>query len=436
MPTSTEQAKSLPEAGAKSLFYLRHTCRLCHSQRQERVVPMAGMPIGTPNFQVPGAGIDDPVFRTAVPLELYLCRECGHLQILHVGNPEIQYRHYVYTTSISLGLREHFATYADDVVGHHKLAAKSLIVELGSNDGSLLGFFRERGMRVLGVDPAVDIARRATEQGVETIAEFFTDAVGKRIRETHGAASVVIANNMIANVDHLDPLVAGVRDVLADDGLFVFETQYGLDVTEKNLLDTVYHEHLSYFNVKPLVRFFKRFGMEVIDVRHISTKGGSIRVTVQRTGRSTPLSEVARCIAEEDLRGVDQPAYYATYAGKIAAIRDELVALADACHAQGRQVAGYGVSVGTTTLLPQFGLENKIDFLVDDDPRKGNVMAGPGYDIPILPPSALYDRKPAVVIVFAWRYVDPIRSKHPDYFADGGKFVVPLPEIRFIDRAD
>ena len=226
----------------KNLFYKRDTCRLCHSGRQELVVPMAGMPIGTPNFQVPDAGVDDPVFRTAVPLELYLCRDCGHLQILHVGNPEIQYRHYVYTTSISLGLREHFATYADDVVSRHKLAPKSLIVELGSNDGSLLGFFRERGMRVLGVDPAVDIARRATEQGVETIADFFTDAVGKRIRETHGAASVVIANNMIANVDDLDPLVSGVRDVLADDGLFVFETQYGLDVTEKNLLDTVYHD--------------------------------------------------------------------------------------------------------------------------------------------------------------------------------------------------
>ena len=124
----------------KNLFYKRETCRLCHSTKQELVVPMAGMPIGTPNFQVPDAGIDDPVFRTAVPLELYLCRDCGDLHILHVGNPEIQYRHYVYTTSISLGLREHFATYADDVIKRYALAPNSLIVELGSNDGSLLGF--------------------------------------------------------------------------------------------------------------------------------------------------------------------------------------------------------------------------------------------------------------------------------------------------------
>lgn len=400
-------------------------------------MPMAGMPIGTPNFQVPNASADDPVFRTAVPLELYLCRECGHLQILHVGNPEIQYRHYVYTTSISLGLREHFATYANDVISRHAIAPGSLVVELGSNDGSLLGFFKERGMKVQGVDPAVDIAKRATQNGIETIADFFTDEVGAQIRQTRGAASVVIANNMIANVDNLDPLVIGVRDVLASDGLFIFETQYGLDVTEKNLLDTVYHEHLSYFNIKPLTRFFKRFGMEVIDVQHIWTKGGSIRVTVQRSdGSRTPSGEVARFIAEEDRLGVDQPSYYAAYQRKIAAIRDELVAIADACHARGQSVAGYGISVGTTTLLPQFGLENKIDFLVDDDPNKGNVMTGPGYDIPILPPATLYERKPGVVVVFAWRYVDPIRAKHARYFAEGGKFVVPLPSIATIDRAD
>jgi SAM-dependent methyltransferase len=427
--------QSRPSA-MKNLFDVRRTCRLCHSERQELVVPMAGMPIGTPNFQVPNAGVDDPVFRRAVPLELYLCRECAHLQILHVGNPEIQYRHYVYTTSLSLGLREHYATYANDVIGRHAIAPDSLIVELGSNDGSLLGFFRERGMQVLGVDPAVDIATRATEKGIETIADFFTDKVGERIRQTRGPARVVIANNMIANVDDLDPLVTGVRNLLAPDGLFVFETQYGLDVTEKNLLDTVYHEHLSYFNIKPLTRFFDRFGMEVVDVKHIWTKGGSVRVTVQHAGASKPSREVARFIAEEERLGVDQPSYYASYLRRIAAIRDELVAITDACHGRGQLVAGYGVSVGTTTLLPQFGLESKIDFLVDDDPNKGNVMAGPRYDIPILSPAMLYDRKPGLVIIFAWRYADPIRAKHARYFADGGKFVVPLPSVTYVDRAD
>ncbi len=222
----------------------------------------------------------------------------------------------------------------------------------------------------------------ATEAGIETIGDFFTDAIGRRILQSHGAASVVIANNMIANADNLDPLVIGVRDVLAPDGLFVSETQYGADVTEEEPARHRLSRASVVLSIKPLTRFFARLGMEVIDVQHIWTKGGSIRVTVQRAGGAKkPSAEVARFIAEENRLGVDQPAYYAPYVKRIAAIRDELVAMADAAHARGQLVAGYGVSVGTTTLLPQFGLENKIDFLVDDDPKKGNVMAGPGYDI-------------------------------------------------------
>ncbi|MDE2331608.1 MAG: methyltransferase domain-containing protein, partial [Bradyrhizobium sp.] len=371
-----------------------------------------------------------PVFREGVPLDLFLCEDCGQLQILHVGNPEIQYRYYVYTTSISLGLREHFAKLADEVIARLHLEPNSFVVELGSNDGSLLGFFKERGMRVLGCDPAVEIAKKATANGIETIPDFFRDEIGTRIKKERGPANLVIANNIIANVDDMDTFVTGIRNVLAPNGVFVFETQYGVDVTEKNLLDTVYHEHLSYFNIKPLDTFFKRLKMQVIDVQNIWTKGGSIRVSVQLEGGPHKVSEsVRRFIAEEERLGVDRPDYYRAFDKRIAAIATELNAIADRCHAEGRQVAGYGISVGTTTLLPQFKLTGKIDFLVDDDPTKGNVLRGPGYDIPILPPQALYDRKPAVTIIFAWRYVDAIRAKHPNYFAEGGKFIVPLPDI-------
>jgi SAM-dependent methyltransferase len=412
------------------LFYKREDCRLCHSHRQKLVAPLAPMPIATPNFRVPDAEINDPVFRQGVPLDLFLCEDCGHLQILHVGNPEIQYRYYVYTTSISLGLRDHFVGLADDVIARLNLKPNSFVVELGSNDGSLLSFFKQRGMRVLGVDPAVEIANKATAKGIETIPDFFRDELGARIKAERGPANVVIANNIIANVDDMDTFVTGIRYVLAPDGVFVFETQYGVDVTEKNLLDTVYHEHLSYFNIKPLDIFFKRLKMQVIDVQNIWTKGGSIRVSVQLAGGPHQVSEsVARFIADEERLGVDKPAYYNAFDKRIARITSGLNAIADRCHVEGRQVAGYGISVGTTTLLPQFGLTGKIDFLVDDDPTKGNMLRGPGYDIPILAPQALYDRKPAVTIIFAWRYVDAIKAKHPDYFAAGGEFIVPLPDI-------
>jgi SAM-dependent methyltransferase len=414
----------------KELFHVRRDCRLCHSPALDLAAPLGAMPIATPNFQVTGADRNAPVFRTGVPLELYHCRDCGLLQILHVGNPEIQYRDYVYTTSISLGLREHFQNLAADTIRKRKLTTNSLVVELGSNDGTLLRCFKNGGMRVLGVDPAVEIAGRATKNGIETLPEFFGENLGRSIAAKYGKADVIIANNMLANIDDLDAFFRGVAALLAPNGVFIFETQYGVDVTEKNLLDTVYHEHLTYFKVRPLIAFCKRMGMKLIEVEGIWTKGGSIRVTVQSDKGSDSVDpSVAKFLESEQRLGVDEPIYYRKFLGKIEAIKAELHAIIDKCHAEGGEVAGYGVSVGTLALLAQFDLAKKIDFLTDDDTTKGNMLSGPGYDIPIVSPDEFAARAAPVTIVFAWRYTGPIAKKHPGYFAKGGKFVVPLPAV-------
>ncbi len=413
-----------------ALFRVRDDCRLCHSRSLDLAAPLGEMPVATPNFKVVGVDRNAPVFRMAVPLELYHCRDCGHLQILHIGNPEIQYRDYVYTTSISLGLREHFKAAAARTMKKRRLTPSSFVVEIGSNDGTLLHYFKEGGMRVLGIDPAVEIAERATQDGVETLPEFFNEDLGAKIAQKYGVADVIIANNMIANVDDLDGFVRGVSRILAPSGVFIFETQYGVDVTESNLLDTIYHEHLSYFKIRPLTSFFKRFGMRLIEVENIPTKGGSIRVTVQSEAGGDPVdSSVERHLAREAELGVDRPEYFRSFLGKIDAIKRELHAIVDRCHADGKQVAGYGVSVGTLALLTQFDLTRKIDFLCDDDTSRGNMLSGPGYDIPIVSPKDFAARKAGITIVFAWRYTDPIAAKQPNYFAAGGKFVVPLPNV-------
>ena len=212
--------------------------------------------------------------------------------------------------------------------------------------------------------------------------------------------------------------------------VFIFETQYGVDVTEKNLLDTVYHEHLSYFKVRPLIAFFKRIGMKIIDVEGIWTKGGSIRVTVQsEKGRDAVGPSVQKFLDFEKELGVDKPEYFRYFLAKLEKIKSELHAVVDKCHAEGKQVAGYGVSVGTLALLAQFDLAKKIDFLTDDDTTKGNMLSGPGYDIPIVSPVEFAARAAPVTIVFAWRYVEPVAKKHPGYLAKGGKFIVPLPTV-------
>jgi len=235
---------------------------------------------------------------------------------------------------------------------------------------------------------------------------------------------------MLANIDDVADLVRGVRAMLATDGVFVFETQYGRDVIEKNLLDTVYHEHLSYFNVGPLDRFFSDLDMNVFDVQRIWTKGGSLRVSVQLTAGSRPRVAVVNALIDEEERGgFKDLERYNAYTREIGAIRDELVALVDEQRARGRKVAGYGVSVGTTALLPQLGMTERIDFLVDDNPNRAPVMIGPGYRLPVRDAAALYDNNVSLVVIFAWRYADPIILKHARFQATQGRFVIPLPAI-------
>ncbi len=415
------------------LYYKRETCRLCGSANVELAAPLRPIPIATPNFRVTDAGRDAPVFRKAVPLELHLCADCGLLQVPHVGNPELQYGNYVYRTSLSLGLPEHFRDYARAVLAKQKPQAGALVVEFGSNDGTLLRAFKGEGMRVVGIDPARDIARRATESGTETVNAFFSETVARQVRESHGSASIIIANNVIANIDDLEPVAAGVREIMAADGVFIFETAYGLDVIEKMLLDTVYHEHLTYFNVKPLQSFFERRGMQVVDVDHIETKGGSIRVTVQHAGGPRAVSErVTAAVAEEQRRGMYDLSRYRAFADRVADLRRRLNALADEQAAAGRAFCGYGMSVGTTTLLAQFGLADRIDCLFDDDPDKESVLSGPGYDIPLHGPQAVREKNPGAIVVFAWRYAEPIMAKHEAYRGKGGKFIIPLPEIAVV----
>ena len=411
------------------LYERRAECVLCASEHLDEVVPLRPMPIATPNFSV-GSHVSDAAFHEAVPLGIHQCRGCGHLLVIYFGYPELQYRDYSYTTSISLGLPEHFRTYAAEIVKGLNLSAGRLAVELGSNDGTLLRAFAETGMRVLGVDPARRIAEAATAAGVPTVPEFFTAALATRLASEHGRAALIVANNVVANVVPMGDLADGIAALLADDGVFVFETQYGADVIEHNLLDTVYHEHVSYFLLAPLVPFFAAHGLELFDVVRVPTKGGSFRAFVQRAGASRPITARLRELLDRERHeGMFARPFYDRLSFALAEIRDELRKLVDAARARGEGVAGYGVSVGTTTLISQFGLTRDIDFLVDDAPGKAPELIGPDYAIPVVGREALTAKMPGIVIVFAWRYFEAIAAKNAEYLKAGGTFVIPLPRV-------
>ena len=411
------------------LYDRREACVLCGSADMVEAVPLEPMPIATPNFRLP-PGVSEAAFREGVPLGIHQCRSCGHLQVVYFGNPELQYREYVYTTSLSLGLAEHFRRYAAEMIATLQLPPGALVVELGSNDGTLLRAFRDAGMRIVGVDPARRIAQEATAAGIPTLPEFFSPDVARGIAAEHGHASLIVANNVVANVADMAGLADGVAALLAPDGVFVFETQYGADVIEGNLLDTVYHEHISYFLLSPVRRFAAAHGLALFDAMRIPTKGGSFRAFVQRAEGTRPLTGRLRDLLErEEREGMFSAPFYQRLSRALTEIRAELRVLVDGARAHGKGVAGYGVSVGTTTLLAQFGLTRDIDFLVDDDAGKPPRLVGPDYAIPVVGRAELLERMPEIVIVFAWRYADAIAAKNAAYLAAGGAFVVPLPDV-------
>jgi len=413
---------------SSDLVHVRKTCRCCGSPAIELSIPLAQVPIVSPNVDV----TEKSITTTMAPLDTYLCRNCGLIQLIHVVDPSLIYRNYLYRTAISKGLAEHFGEFCNAAVERLGLGPGSLVMEFGSNDGTLLNFFREKGMRVQGIDPAEVIAEEATVRGIPTRADFFGARLAVELVDSVGKADLILSNNVMANIDDLEDVFRGIKVALKGDGAYAFETQYALDVFEHTLLDVIYHEHISCFSVQPVARAFARFGLEVFDAERIATKGGSIRFWIQHQGGPQPVSSrVGALIRLENESGLYDPAYHRRFGAKVADIKTKLHALIDEARASGRPVAAYGTSVGCAALIHQFELEDKLDFMLDDTPFKERID-GPGYDLPVYSGEGIYRHNPALIVVLAWRYAKPIIANHGKYIEGGGRFIVPLPEISVI----
>jgi len=409
-------------------YYRRDTCRLCGSRNLDVALPLTPTPLADAYVPMEQGDVVQEVY----PLDLYLCRDCGFSQLCDVIRADSIYVDYIYETKSSLGLVEHFRRYADAVLDRIGPPPGALVVDIGSNDGSLLQAFKERGMTVLGIDPAREIARDATAAGVETLAEFFTAGLSDQIRQERGAASIITANNIYANVDQLDEFTGAIRSLLKPDGVFIFESYYLADVIENMVFDFIYHEHLSSFSVNPLIGFFRRHGMELIDVERIATKGGSLRYTVQLAGGPRRVSpSVGELSTEETRCGLGNLETFKTFAASINTAKERLIALLGKIKSDGGTIAGYGASATSTSLIYHFGLGSFLSYLVDEYSRKQNVLS-PGLHLPVLEPQTLIERKTDYVVILAWRYFEPIVAKNRAFLDQGGHFIVPLPDLHVI----
>jgi len=370
------------------------------------------------------------------PLDLYFCKNCHHVQLGHVVDPRILYQNnYSYVSSTSRGFLNHLQNYAQYMINRFKLKPLTLIVDIGSNDGSCLKYFKEKGMTVLGVDPAKNIANIANRNGIETIPDFFSYDLAKKLRHKYGPAGLITSHNACAHIDDMDDIMSGVNHLLDDDGVLLIEVGYFMDVYNNVWFDTIYHEHLDYHTVEPFQYLFKRFGLEIISVMRIEPQGGSIRIISQKCGgKNVKDSSDTELIRLENDAGFTSTTPFINFNEKINKSKINLVTVLQELKNSGRNIAGYGAATKATTLLEHFGInKNILDFIVDDNPLKQNLYT-PGTHIKVLPVDAIYENNPDYILILAWNFSDSIMRNNMKYIQRGGKFIIPMPEVRIINN--
>ena len=395
--------------------YTRQSCRLCDSKDIEVVLPLKKSPLCD-------AYLEQPKKQEFYYLNLCLCNECGFVQIDTVIEPETIYRDYIYVTTSSPGLQNHFKEYALEVCNHLNLDKSNLTVDIGSNDGTLLGFFKQRGHNVLGIEPSIKAANSANENGIETLSEFFDIDLANAITGQYGKASLITINNLFANVDNLKEFVEGINVLLDSNGVLVIESSYLLDMIDNMVFDFIYHEHLSYFSILPLVRFFKQFDMQLIHVHEVGTKGGSLRYYWARSNSKwNPSLNVKELSLREVKAGINTEKFK-DYETRIEAVKFQLLEFLEK-HKE-EKIVGYGASATSTTLISHFELHKYFSYLVDDNVDKVNTFS-PGYHVPVYSPKKLINDKPDIIVILAWRFKGEIINKLDNIFY--GNVVVPLP---------
>ena len=405
----------------------RGTCRLCGGADLTLILELTPTPPA--NAFVPAEALGKP--QAVFPLDVAFCEGCGHVQLLDVVDPAVLFEDYVYVSGTSPVFVEHFRRYADALIELGRPVAGSLVVDIGSNDGTLLRAFKDKGFRVRGVDPARAIAERATADGIPTRAAFFGSALAREMIGEFGPAAIVTANNVYAHIDDLGGVTDGVCALLAPDGLFSFEVSYLGDVFTDTLFDTIYHEHLSYHSVRPLIPFLAAHGLELIEAVRVPTHGGSLRGIAQRSGGPRRAGDsVARILAYERDLGLDRAATFHAFAARIEERKRDLAGLLAARKAQGRRIVGYGAPAKATTLMYHFGLgRDALDYIVDDSPLKQGLYS-PGLHVPVRPARALEEDRPDDIVILAWNFADPIMKKLQSHHQAGIRFIVPLPEVK------
>jgi SAM-dependent methyltransferase len=376
---------------------------------------------------------DEIAFREAkYPLRVGFCRSCGHVQLMESVPPRVMFENYLYISSASDTLKSHLWDLSDELVARYRLGASDLVIDIGCNDGTLLQGFKRHGVRILGVDPAQNLAEFTAGSGIERYMDLFTASTARDIISKWGRASLVTATNTFPHIQDLADFIRGMETVLKPGGVFVIEMHYLLDLIEQVAFDTIYHEHVSYWSLGPMTRLFERNGMHIVDAERVPLHHGQLRVHVQRQGEGQVRPGVGEILAAEKAAGLDRFETYERFAERARKIKEDLHETLARFARKGQRVAGYGAPAKGNTLLGflEIGPE-LLPYIVDRSPLKQGLYT-PGTHIPVVAPERLLADQPDYVLLLAWNFVDEILAQQAEYLRRGGRFMVPVPEVRVL----
>jgi len=402
-------------------------CRSCGYANLTTVLSLGETPLANSLLTAEQRDQPEPLY----PLDLVFCPRCTLVQITETVPPEQLFRDYLYFSSFSDTMLRHAKELVGQLIDERHLDGSSLAVEIASNDGYLLQYYRDAGVPVLGIEPARNIARVAEERGIPTVAEFFGVEVAQGLVREGRWAGVMHANNVLAHVANLNSVGAGIATLLKPDGVAVIETPYVKDLIDHTEFDTIYHEHLCYYSLTALDRLFQRHGLAIVDVERLPIHGGSLRVFTGHDG-ARQTARVRDLLQEEDAWGVGDATFYAGFGAKVARLRDNLRSLLADIKADGKQIAAYGASAKGSTLLNYCGIgRDTLDFVVDRSTVKQGHYT-PGTRLPIYAPEKLLDDKPDYVLLLTWNFADEILTQQAEFRRRGGRCIIPIPEPRVV----
>jgi SAM-dependent methyltransferase len=400
------------------------SCRSCGAGELEVFLSLGSLPLSD-GFLAPGdLGGTEPRY----PLDVAFCPSCALVQILETVPPEQLFAaDYPYFSSFTDALLEHSAANVAQRIEEQRLDEHSLVIELASNDGYLLQYYRARGIPVLGIDPAPGPVAAARAKGIDTLQAFFGRDLAARLAAQGRRADVLHANNVLAHVADTNGFVAGIGLLLEEDGVAVLEVPYVRELIDNGEFDTIYHEHLCYFSVTSLAGLFRRHGLALNRVEPLKIHGGSLRLFVAKQERAD--RSVDEHLRAEQTLGLDRLEYYADFSARVARIRDELRILLERLRRDGARIAGYGAAAKGTILLNFAGIGPQVlEFVADRNVHKQGRYV-PGVRLPIVPPARILQEQPDYLLILPWNFKEEIMQQQGEYRRRGGRFIVPVPEV-------